>query len=99
MIKLSNVISITDLQRNPKAALARVKKSETPLVLTVNGKPELVIHNADSFDGLLERLRRAEDLAAIREGLGQSLAGQGRPAMAFFEEFEAKSPPRRLRRK
>jgi hypothetical protein len=36
-------------------------------VLTVNGRAELVVQAADSYRELLDRLERAEALAAIRK--------------------------------
>ncbi|HTE17619.1 MAG TPA: hypothetical protein VK689_04465 [Armatimonadota bacterium] len=38
----------------------------------------------------LERLRAAEDLAAIREGLAQADRGEGRPAADVFAELKRK---------
>ena len=36
------------------------------------------------------RLREAEDLAAVREGLAQAEHGEGRPAEEVFAELRAK---------
>jgi PHD/YefM family antitoxin component YafN of YafNO toxin-antitoxin module len=90
MINLTNIHSVTDFQRNPKAILARLKETNSPAILTVNGKAELVVQDAASYQALLDKLRAAEDLEAIREGLAQSLAGKGQPIAEFFKEFEAK---------
>ena len=87
-IRLSDIHSVTDFQRNPKGLLAKLKKSKVAAVLTVNGKAEFVVQDAESYQALLDKVRDAEDLEAIREGLAQSLAGQGRPAAEFFAEFE-----------
>lgn len=90
MINLKNIHSVTDFQRNPKAILAKLRETKSPAILTVNGKAELVVQDAASYQRLLDKVVAAEDLEAIREGLAQSLAGQGRPASEFFAEFEAK---------
>jgi PHD/YefM family antitoxin component YafN of YafNO toxin-antitoxin module len=90
MINLSNIHSVTDFQRNPKAVLAKLKETRSPAVLTVNGKAELVVQDAVSYQALLDKVQAAEDLEAIREGLAQSLAGKGQPIAEFFKEFEAK---------
>ena len=91
MIRLTNIHSVTDFQRNPKGILGKLKTSKRPVVLTVNGKAELIVQDAESYQQLLDQVEAAEDLEAIRRGLEQSLAGQGRPAAAFFQEFEAKN--------
>ena len=89
MLNLSNIHSVTDFQRNPKAILAKLKETHSPAVLTVNGKAELIVQDAESYQLLLDKVQQAEDLEAIREGLAQSLAGEeGQEASSFFEEFE-----------
>lgn len=90
MINLNDIHSVTDFQRNPKGILGKLKASENPIVLTVNGKAELVVQDAQSYQKLLDKLQAAEDLEAIREGLAQSFANQGTPAEELFAEFEAK---------
>lgn len=79
---------MTEFQRNPKGLLEKLKKSKAPAVLTVNGKAEFVVQDAASYQELLDKVRDAEDVEAIREGLVESLSGQGRPAVEFFAEFE-----------
>lgn len=88
MINLSNIHSVTDFQRNPKGLLGKLKGSKSPAILTVNGKAEFVVQDAESYQTLLDKVQAAEDLEAVREGLAQSLAGLGRPAAEFFAEFE-----------
>lgn len=90
MINLTNIHSVTEFQRNPKGILGKLKESEKPVVLTVNGKAELVVQDAALYQKLLDKVEAAEDFEAIREGLTQSLAGEGRPLEAFRKEFEAK---------
>jgi PHD/YefM family antitoxin component YafN of YafNO toxin-antitoxin module len=79
MIDLREVRSVTEFQRNLKGYLGRLKKKKAPMVLTVNGRAELVVQDAQSYQGMLERLERAETLAAIREGIKQFQQGQGIP--------------------
>lgn len=90
MINLNNIHSVTDFQRSPKGILKKLKARRGPIVLTVKGKAEFVLQDAQSYQLLLERVQAAEDLAAIQEGLSQSLSGKGRPIEDFFVEFDAK---------
>ncbi len=90
MLNLTNIHSVTDFQRNPKGILGKLKKSKAPVVLTVNGRAELIVQDAASYQQLLDKVAAAEDLEAIRRGLEQSFADEGRPAAEFFREFEAK---------
>ena len=77
MIDLREIRSVTEFQRNVKDYVGRLKQRRTPLVLTVNGRAELVVQDADSYRELLDRLERAEALAAIRKGMEQFDRGEG----------------------
>ena len=90
MIDLREVRSVTEFQRNVKEYVNRLKEKRSPLVLTVNGRAEIVVQDAESYQELLDRLERAETLAAIRQGLQEFERGQGMP----LEEAE-----KRLRKK
>ena len=79
MIDLREVRSVTEFQRNLKNYVGRLKETRTPLVLTVNGRAELIVQDADSYQTLLDRLERAETVAAIRQGMEQFERGEGIP--------------------
>jgi len=86
MIDLREVRSVTEFQRNIKDYVARLKKRKTPLVLTVNGRAELVVQDAESYQAMLARLERAESIAAIRQGHEDFQRGEGIP----LEQAEAR---------
>jgi len=77
MIDLREIRSVTEFQRNIKDYVGRLKENKAPLVLTVNGRAELVVQDAESYQLLLERLERAETVAAIARGLEQFGRGEG----------------------
>ena len=79
MIDLREVRSVTEFQRNVKEYVGRLKRQKAPLVLTVNGRAELVVQNAGSYQKLMDRLERAETIAAIRQGIAQFERGEGIP--------------------
>ncbi len=79
MIDLREVRSVTEFQRNIKDYVGRLKEKKTPLVLTINGRAEIVVQDAESYQVLLDRLERAETLAAIRQGMEQIGRGEGIP--------------------
>jgi prevent-host-death family protein len=60
MISLREVFSLTDFLRNHKEHVARLEKSGKPIVLTLKGKPALVIQSADGYQELLDRLELLE---------------------------------------
>jgi prevent-host-death family protein len=79
MIDLREIRSVTEFQRNIKEYVGQLKEKKTPLVLTVNGRAELVVQDAESYQLMLDRLERAETVAAIRRGMEQSERGEAIP--------------------
>jgi hypothetical protein len=90
MFDTREIHPLTDFLRNHKAHVARLKESRTPEVLTVNGRAELVVQDAESYRLLLEQLHRMEMLAAIREGIASAERGELKPAEQVFSEMQAK---------
>jgi PHD/YefM family antitoxin component YafN of YafNO toxin-antitoxin module len=90
MIDLREVRSDTEFQRNVKHYVGRLKQKKTPLVLTINGRAELVVQDAESYQELLDRLDRAEAVAAIKQAMDQFERGEGRPAREALEQLRKK---------
>ncbi|MEE9295681.1 MAG: type II toxin-antitoxin system Phd/YefM family antitoxin [Phycisphaerae bacterium] len=90
MIQLQDICSLTDFQRNAKEHLERLKATGRPQVLTVNGKAEVVVQDAESYQRLLDLVDRAEAIEGIRKGLESMERGEGRPADEVFEEIRRK---------
>ncbi|MGK7898130.1 MAG: type II toxin-antitoxin system Phd/YefM family antitoxin, partial [Xenococcus sp. (in: cyanobacteria)] len=49
-----DIDSLTNFKRNTSQYLQRIKESGNPLILTVNGKAEVVVQDAESYQKLLE---------------------------------------------
>jgi len=91
MLNLSRDIhSRTEFKRNTNAFVRQMKETRTPVVLTVNGKAELVVQDAESYQALVDRLEQIEAIAGIRRGLEQMERGEGRSAELVFTEFRAR---------
>ncbi len=90
MLDTRQIHPLTDFLRNHKAHVARLKETRTPEVLTVNGKAEVIIQDAESYQELLERLRHMETVAAIREGLASAERGELKDAEQVFTEMKAR---------
>ncbi len=90
MLDTRQIHPLTDFLRNHKLHLARIKKTRTPEVLTVNGKAEVVLLDAESFQEMTERLERIETIEAIREGLASAKRGELKPAEEVYTEMRAK---------
>ncbi|MFN0169731.1 MAG: type II toxin-antitoxin system Phd/YefM family antitoxin [Bryobacteraceae bacterium] len=91
MVNLSQDIHpLTDFKRNTADFVKRMKRTKRPLVLTVNGKAELVVQDAESYQQILERLDRLDAVEAIRSGLKAAGEGRVKPAREALEELGAK---------
>lgn len=69
MISLKNIQSLTSFKRNTSESVEQLKKSKSPLILTVNGKAELVVVSAEDYEEMTERLEQAETVSAINKGI------------------------------
>ncbi|KHG40074.1 MULTISPECIES: type II toxin-antitoxin system Phd/YefM family antitoxin [Nostocales] len=88
MINLSKDIhSLTEFKRNTTEFLQRIKQTKHPLVLTVNGKAELVVQDAESYQELLDAAELVETLKGIKLGLEQMQERKGKKAEDFFNEL------------
>jgi prevent-host-death family protein len=55
-----DILPLTDFKRRTAEFIGRLKETGRPLVLTVNGKPEIVVLDACGYQALQERLRGLE---------------------------------------
>ena len=85
-----DINSLSSFKRNTAEFVRRMKKSRRPIVLTVNGKPELVVQDAESYQKLLDWAEYEETLAAIKEGFEDVENGRVRPVEEAFEELRRK---------
>jgi len=90
MIDLRDVRSVTEFQRHVKEYIRRLKKKKGPLVLTVNGRAELVVQNVEGYQAMLERLERIETVDAIKQGIDEFAQGKGLPARQALEKLRPK---------
>jgi prevent-host-death family protein len=91
MIDLSQDIhSMSDFKRKTTQFVARMKKNGHPVVLTVNGKAEVVVQDAASYQRLLELAERAEMMEFLRESLADVEAGRTQPALEALERLGKK---------
>ena len=91
MVNLTEDIHpLTDFKRNTSDFMNRMKKTRRPVVLTVNGKAELVVQDAESYQQILSRLETLEAVAAIRVGIAAAEEGRVKPARRALQELQRK---------
>ena len=87
MIDVNEIQPLTDFTRNTKTVIGRLKRTKKPMVLTVNGKAEVIVQDAGSYQKLLAHIEHLETLQGIREGLESVRQGKGTEARKFFAEL------------
>ena len=55
-----DIQSLSTFKRNSSKAIAQIKKKGNPLVLTVNGKAEVVVQDAAAYQKLLDKIKDLE---------------------------------------
>ena len=89
----SDIDSLTNFKRQTAAYLKQLRKTVAPVVLTVNGKAEVVIQDAAAYRRLAEtaaQIQHEETVAAIREALADVEAGRTKPARATLKALARK---------
>jgi PHD/YefM family antitoxin component YafN of YafNO toxin-antitoxin module len=94
MVDLENgTESLTNFKRSTADYLQQLHQTGTPLVLTVNGRAEVVVQDAVAYQRLLDRAAKAdlaETVEAIRGGLADSAAGRVKPARKALQALAKK---------
>ena len=67
----------------------QMQKTKEPIVLTVNGKAQLVVQDVESYQALLEAKERMDAIAGIKRGLEAMQSAKGKSADKYFAEFFA----------
>ena len=67
-----------------------MKQTGEPIVLKVNGKAEVVVQDAKSYQQLLEKIERLEAIVGVKQGLADIESGETRPLAEFMQEMQYK---------
>lgn len=81
-----DIQSLSNFKRNTSDVLHQLRETGRPVVLTVNGKAEMVVQDAQSYQKMLALIERMETLAAIKEGLADVDAGRTQTLAEFDQE-------------
>ena len=89
----SGIDSLTNFKRQTAEYLERLHKTGEPVVLTVNGKAQVIVQDAAAYQKLVEAAAKAdreETVAAIRAGLADVAAGRTKPARTALKALAKK---------
>ncbi|MBE9142982.1 type II toxin-antitoxin system Phd/YefM family antitoxin [Planktothrix mougeotii] len=91
MINLNRDIkSLSTFKRNTNEMITQMKETGNPIVLTVNGKAELVVQDAVSYQKLLDFIEKLETIIGIKKGLEDIATGDTQPLNQYIEEMQHK---------
>jgi prevent-host-death family protein len=86
MLDISRDIhSLTEFKKNTSEFVDQLKQTGEPVVLTINGKAELVVQDAAAY----QKLRRAAEEARILEGVRQGIEDMNAGRTVTLDEFKA----------
>ena len=85
-----DIQSLSHFKRKTAEVLARMKETGHPVVLTINGKAELVVQDAAAYQRLVELAERAEMLEFLEESRKDLEAGRTVPAREALEKLARK---------
>ena len=89
MLDLNNDIdSLSNFKRNTPEFLRQLKETGHPVVLTINGKAELVVQDTASYQRLVELAERTRRMDALKDSLADMRAGRVVPAEAMLDEMQ-----------
>lgn len=83
-------VPLADFQQNPAEHITRLKATGEPEVLTVDGRPEVVVQSAESYQTLRDEAELAYSLQRIRLALADVEAGRVQSADVVFDELAAR---------
>lgn len=85
-----DIQAMTTFRRNPAKFMKHLKKTKKPMVLTVNGRAEAVVQDAEAYQRLLDIAAHVDADEGIRQGLEDVRKGRVRPAREALEMFRRK---------
>jgi prevent-host-death family protein len=85
-----DIQSLSVFKRDTSKFMKQMKKTKQPIVLTVNGKAEMVVIDAESYEDYLREKDRQETIAGVRRGIADMKAGRVQDAEDVFRELEAR---------
>jgi prevent-host-death family protein len=85
-----DIDSLSHFKRNTAEFIRQLKTTGEPMVLTVNGKAQVVVQDAASYQRMLDLVDRAEAVVGIKKGLASAARGEGIPAEEAFARIRRK---------
>ena len=85
-----DIHSLTEFKRNTTTFLDELRASRRTVLLTVNGKAELAVMSARTFQFVLDSLDQLDTIQGIQRGLEQVRQGDGASLVEFEQTMREK---------
>src|SRR5208283_3903716 len=82
---IEDIKSVTDLKKKTNEIFTQLHRTGRPVIVTVNGKPDVVLLDVDVFEKKLKALNIGLLLA---EAEAEVKKGNARPAKDFLRDFK-----------
>ncbi len=87
MFTMDSIHPVSDFSRKPAEYIKRLKKTRQPEILTVNGKAEVVVQDAQAYEEMMGLLNTIKTVNASAESFDR---GEGKPVEQAFSELDRK---------
>lgn len=87
MFTMDSIHPVSDFSRKPAEYIKRLKKTKQPEILTVNGKAEVVVQDAQAYEDMMDLLNTIKTVNASAESFDR---GEGMPVEQVFSELDRK---------
>lgn len=85
-----DIQSLSHFKRNSAKVMKQMKKSGNPLVLTVNGKAEIVVQDAAAYQRIMALVEQAGMKEFLRDAKADADAGRTVDAKEFLQSLGQK---------
>jgi len=80
-----DILPVSELKKNTRRVLEQVRRTQRPVILTVNGKANSVLIDVDSYEKQMKALNLAGMLLQAEKDITESKI---RPVDSFLKEFK-----------
>lgn len=93
-----DIVSLTEFSRNTRSHSRSLAKSQTPRVLTHNGKAAMVVMSVPVFEELSHAAEEYRQDMRLRTALDEYAKGnRGKPAQQVFKRVRSKAAKRQAK--
>jgi prevent-host-death family protein len=80
-----DILPVSELKKNTRRVLEQVRRTQRPVILTVNGKANSVLIDVDSYEKQMKALNLSSLLFEAEKDIKESKI---RPVDSFLKEFK-----------